>query len=179
MRKAYGWSLLELIIVLSLISFLMLSGVASFSDYLNRAHTLRMSDVVIKSLILARHEAITRKTIVTFCPVTNNKCTQTTSSRVAIFLDKNRSRSIENNEEIIRSFSISQEGSQVVLKASFARHYFRFKKNGHAMETGRILYCPKTKPNTMGQIIKLNYTGRAYLLKDDKKRKAQLKCPNT
>lgn len=177
--KHYGWSLLELMIVLSLLALLSAAGLPSLHASIKRAQSEHASKTLIKAFELARQEAIARNHTVTLCGILNNKCESKGALNLSVFIDDNDNRVIDEGEEVIRMLSNTGDNSLLIISASLGRNYFRFKDNGSAMESGSITYCPENNDvqlKNYAQIVKLNYTGRAYLLRNDKEKIKQTKC---
>jgi len=178
-KKYYGWSLLELMIALSLVTIISLAGLPSLSASINRSQAQKASENIIKAFDLARQEAITRNHVVTLCGVINNKCEARGKLTLSIFIDNNENKIIDSDEEIIRVISKIGNESELLIRASLGRNYFRFKENGTSMESGSIIYCPSdkvTEKQNYAQIVKLNYTGRAYLMNDGSEKEKQTAC---
>lgn len=175
MRTAYGWSLLELLIVLAIIALLSAAATPSFKHNIKRSEAEKAANTLMKALQLAQSQASFRKQIITFCPVKKMKCTKNKAQHIAVFIDKNLNRRIDSHEESIRFYKIASGDSFVKLKASFGRKYIRFKHNGHAMEGGSVLFCDN-RADLYGQVVTLNYSGRAYLVQDDEQRIEALDC---
>lgn len=174
-KHKQGRSLLELLVVLGLIALLMLASYPLLTHVINNAQAKAETNKILRALKLARHEAINSKRVITLCPMQETQCLQQGTLALTIFHDKNMNRKIDEGEEIIRRFSPPTEGNSLRLKASFGRPYFRFKSDGSLMEAGSILYCPKDYEQ-YGNVITLNYMGRAYLLRDEEARKSALQC---
>lgn len=177
MFRIYGWSLLELMIVISLLSLLSLAGLPSLHASIKRAQAQQASNTILKAFDLAREEAIAKNHTVTLCGIVNQQCTSRGQLTLSIFIDENQNRVIDDNEEVVRVLSKPVDDGELLIKASLGRNYFRFKGNGTAMESGTIIYCPtanEIQTKSYVQIIKLNYTGRAYLLRDEKEKEKQI-----
>lgn len=176
MKTAYGWSLLELLIVLAIFTLLSAAAIPSFKHTIKRSESEQAANTLLKALQLSQSQASFRKQIITFCPVRDMKCTKNKAQHIAVYIDENQNRAIDPGEESIRFYKLaSSKDSFIKLKASFGRKYIRFKHNGHAMEGGSVLFCDR-REDLYGQVITINYTGRAYLVQDDEQRREKLDC---
>ncbi len=175
LKNKQGSSLLELMVVLGLVALLMLVSHPVLIHVIANSQSEAEANKIMQALKLARNEAINSKRIITLCPVKDNECLPQGTLALTIFHDRNHNRKIDSDEEIIRRFSSTHEGSQIKLKASFGHAYFRFKSDGSVMESGSILYCPENK-EYFGKVITVSYIGRAYLLRDKEALKTALQC---
>lgn len=175
LNSRQGRSLLELLIVLGLITLLLLTSYPLLTHVIANTQAEAETNKILQALKLARHEAINNKKVITLCLMQDTQCLQHGTLALTIFHDKNNNRKIDEDEEIIRRFSPTTQGSNLKIKASFARPYFRFKSDGSSMEAGSIFYCPKDHEQ-YGKVITLNYMGRAYLLREENARKTTLQC---
>lgn len=68
-----GFSLLELMITLSVAAILLVIAVPSFRGLMNRSRVSSASNELLSSLAYARTEAVTRGQLVSMCPSTDDK----------------------------------------------------------------------------------------------------------
>jgi type IV fimbrial biogenesis protein FimT len=69
MRTARGFTLPELLIVITILAVLMAAGLPSLGEFIRNQRVKTTSFDVFSTLVLARNEAITRNTTVTITPV--------------------------------------------------------------------------------------------------------------
>jgi type IV fimbrial biogenesis protein FimT len=100
-----GFSLIELMVVLAVISILMSIGVPSFRTLMADNQITNSSNELLYALQIARTEAVKRNSMVSLCPSSDQStCTGNGSWHVGwiIFIDTNNNGARENAEEIIR-----------------------------------------------------------------------------
>jgi type IV fimbrial biogenesis protein FimT len=175
MNKAHGWSLLELLVVLSVITLLAFSAAPSFKNNFERARSERASNALLSQIKNARQHALSTQQETTFCPIKEDKCNKHGAQHIAAFLDKNKNRKIDPEEEIIFHSKITEGEDFLKTRASFGRSYFYFNAEGHSSHGGSIFYCPE-RPDLYGQIISLNLAGRAYLVKEAEVLSGRIAC---
>ena len=174
-KSTQGMSLLELLLVLGLIALLTLGATPALTHLIASRQANTEAEKILQAFRLARHEAIHSKQQVTLCMINNMQCSKEGALPLTIFIDKNNNRKIDEDEYIVRQFTSSKKYGILKKRASFGRAYFRFKPDGSAMETGRIIYCPDNH-ELYGKVVTLNLAGRAYLVRDDKALKSALNC---
>jgi len=127
--KAY--TLIELLITLSIISILLGYALPAFSNLLDKSNVDANSQRLVQVLQLARTTAITNNRKVTLCPTeTGNNCSSDWSKGYVAFTDLNGDREINEQDEILFQFiSIDQ-------KTSLSWKAFGHKKSLQWLQTG-------------------------------------------
>lgn len=123
-RPLRGFTLIELMVVVSLIAITMSFAVPSFQGFLDRARTDGAAAELAGLLSLARSEAIRRNVPVTVCRATaanSTTCAQDSqadwSGRWILFQDTNNDQVRAPAEEIIRVHEAVNAGLAVTLAA--------------------------------------------------------------
>ncbi len=80
LRRAPGFTLVELVITLLILAILVAVGVPTFSDATRGSRLGSTANNLVVSLYLARSEAIKRNTIVRVCPSTDSNTCATSAS---------------------------------------------------------------------------------------------------
>ncbi len=176
MNSTQGWSLLELMIVLSIIAILSLAGTPGFSNHVKRSQSEKAARLILHSLKLAQQQAAIKQKTITICPSINQQCSKKDAQHLGIFFDDNENHQIDDNEQVVAFNKVTHDASHLFIKASFGRPYIRFKPSAHAMESGSIFYCPE-REDIFGQVITVNLAGRAYLIEDKSIMENKIDCP--
>lgn len=103
MKKHTGFTLVELMITLVLVSILATISVPSFMSLIANNRLTTQANELVSSLNLARSEAIKRNTRVTVCrSSTSTSCGGTWSNGWIVFVDAGTAGSVEAGDEILR-----------------------------------------------------------------------------
>ena len=117
----HGFTLIELMITLSIASILLSVAVPSYRSFVQDSLLITQSNNFYFALALAKSEAIKRNTRITICPSTSGtNCTASNiwSNGWVVFVDNNNSRTIDAGEEILQvSYAFSGGNT---LKTSLA-----------------------------------------------------------
>jgi len=158
-----GFSLVESLIVLSILSILIISSVPSFSKLVGNTEVINASYNLRTSLSTARQFAISHSSPINICALTapnNIQCSDNTdfnsnwSSGWAVYMDENDNNLYDNGDTLITVFQ-STGNINIVFNQ---RGRLRFFQDGSARSAGFYI-CSKSTTET--RHIRLLYSGRA------------------
>lgn len=153
MNRNTGFTLLELIITVSIAAILIAVAVPSFSNIIkdNRL-TSHINDFIVDAN-LARSEAMKSGTRVTMCPknTAGTGCTTNWENGWIIFKDENANATVDGEEKAMRVHE-ALAGSSITLRSSGdTNEYLSFNSQGLAKTssgatlTGEIILCDDRK----------------------------------
>jgi type IV fimbrial biogenesis protein FimT len=163
MKTAEGFTLIDLLISLSIFAILGLYAVPELNSQYHKSQLRSSFAHIERSLAFARQQALTIEEEVTICFTnSDNRCIKnaTRNSELSVYIDLNRNARIEPDERIIYSSRINQNGF-LSVKAALGRPYFRYKKDGSSEVAGSFIYCNARYPTHSGRIT-VSMAGRAY-----------------
>ncbi|WP_407070163.1 GspH/FimT family pseudopilin [Marinobacter sp.] len=162
-----GLTLIELCIALTILSIITFTATSYSLNLIKSGRGQHAIQSAYQAFKLARSEAITSGTIVTVCPLDlSNRCGNSWDQDLFVFRDADNSRSLTNDETIIRRIQVPSVGA--LMPAPRSRRYFQFGPLGEAKGTlGNVTYCPKN-PNDKHLIRQLimNFAGRVRFAQD-------------
>lgn len=161
-----GFTLVELLIVLTLLSILAIQVAPTARNLIDHAQTRASLNELIGLINLGRTTSVYESTITTLCPVDAElKCIKDWSKPIALFKDPEKLRQITNEDLIIRIIAPPRHG-QLTAKTGL-RRYFSFQPNGMAKHAiGSILWCPSDLNSNKAVQIRINMGGRPRLAED-------------
>lgn len=171
-----GFSLLELMVSIGILSIVTVAGVPSFSNLVDRNRSSSQAQSVHQTLALARTHAIAGARDVVVCPALNpqkNECRPKTKRNVnwahgwLVFSDNNRNGQYDPHETLIRSFDINP--NQAVVFNQVGK--LRFFANGSARSAGFYI-C--SRDGDAQYYVRLLYTGRARINRQLNPRQQQI-----
>ncbi|MFK8021193.1 MAG: GspH/FimT family pseudopilin [Pseudomonadales bacterium] len=164
----HGFSLLEGLTILLIISILISIGTPSFTATIERSRSASHLHGLVATLNLARIHAITHNGPTVLCASqSGQRCDGDWKHGTLLFSDANNNRRLDNNEQLIERGSALGDDVSLRWQASGGRNkYIRFSRHGTAMEFGRFTYCPKTSSMVPASMLVLNRMGRVRIAKD-------------
>jgi len=161
--RLFGFTLLELIVSISLIAILVGIAAPSFASMLARSQLRTQTHQLIESLYLARNHALTEQTIVHICQLNKESTTQcgitynsnrSWSHGWLVFADINGNNNFDGNDRLIRSIKMPDTINIVFNQ----RGRLRFFPDGSSRSAGFYL-CDRDKQ--LFRHVYLLHTGRA------------------
>ncbi len=165
--KKYGYTLIELLITLSIVSIFSLNVFPNLSALLAQQRSAVLTNNLAGALAYARSEAITKHTTVLTCQSNNgSECNRSGNwhNGWIIFIDKNRNKQRDPDETLLRVYAAENNGTQATFRGSAGiRHYMKYKPSGQAFPNGSFLIC---NPNIgVGKALIMYRSGRLRLSK--------------
>jgi len=170
-NKINGYSLIELLIVLSIVGILVALSAPSFQDTIESANTNSQIKVMLTTLNLARSEAIKRGQDVALCASDDGAdCDEDAwSEGWLVFVDNNgdadgTAGSVDVGDEIIRVYD--SLGAASVL--TFTDDLFSYNSLGFSVAGGTetFLLCPNSGNSANARSIVIGPSGRGRRVED-------------
>lgn len=173
MKKNTGFTLIELIITLTLAAILLTIGIPSFQTTLQSNRRVTQVNELISALNIARSEAIKRGNQVFIC-ISNNGTSCVTGSGAwetgwIIFVDNNGNSTLDNNDTIINVHG--QFPSSITVRAGSAfSNWIAYLSNGTSRGNGtattdtdsnRTFRICDSQGVSQARLIVINATGRS------------------
>ena len=149
-----GFSMLELMITLSVASILLITAIPSFQQFTFRQHMKAALASLHNDLMMARNEAVHLNMRVVSCPGSpSTGCSDTSdwSTGWIVFADSNADRQHQADETIIRH---GQGIENLDIHSSSGRTDIRFFPNGSAPgSNGSITFCGPGGPDKARKLV--------------------------
>lgn len=127
LNKAWGLTLIELLISLALLSIVVIGGIPAFSEFTANNRMITEKNRLVGEVNLARSEAILRSKRVVLCPsVDGVQCLADPHWHKGrlIFIDSNGNRDHDEGELILRATQASEAGLSILTPRSRRRVVF-------------------------------------------------------
>jgi type IV fimbrial biogenesis protein FimT len=159
-----GFSLLELIITLSIATILLAIGIPSFQTFTQKNRMSAAMNTIFTHLNLARSEAIIRGIDIVLCPsVDGVDCHNTMiwDEKIIMFTDINKNRLFDLGESLIRQVDISSKS--IEISTTIRRRKAVYDAKGLSMGNNlTFTFCDNNNKVNPKAVIVSN-TGRARL----------------
>ena len=165
LHHQYGYTLIELLITLSILSILSLTAFPSFSTIVAQERSTVLINSLARSLAYARTEAITKNTTIVSCQSNNgSECNHSGNwhNGWIVFNDTNNTKQREPEEALLLVYTAADNGTQAIFNgAANIDHYMKYKPSGQAYPNGSFLIC---NPGIgIGKALIMTQSGRLRL----------------
>ncbi|HCH68965.1 MAG TPA: pilus assembly protein [Colwellia sp.] len=161
-----GFTLIELMVSVSLTSILAAIAFPHFSDFIIKIRVDNEISKLHRTLLITRNTAINTGQKAIICPLNNNfQCTIQWQNELSVFVDVNNNKMIDVNEKIIHIRPAIPTGDELFYGKG--RNKITFKPTGQlsGLANGTFRYCPQNhKKNSRGIIVARS--GRVYQSSD-------------
>ncbi|MFU8798105.1 MAG: GspH/FimT family pseudopilin [Gammaproteobacteria bacterium] len=159
LKKNIGYTLLELLITLGIISILLLVAIPGWQALLEKNRATVVVNQLREAIYYARSEALKRGVTVSVCKTVDQiTCSGTWAEGQLVFLDINRSGIIQSPNDILRVFDPLPAGSILTWKGALGQEDYVQVKPSY-VTPGTFYFCPGARE------IKVSVTGRVRVEK--------------
>jgi len=165
--KQQGYSFVEIIIVLAVVSTLVNYSVPSMRKIYHRSQATAMINWMVGTIHFTRHAAINFSTTATLCPGTDPKfgCGGEWHDGVIVFLDHNRDAKINGRDKVIGRFKPSVTDGTLKWRSFKNKKYLQLTEFGYTnYQNGNFVYCTATQDNKLSRQLVINVQGRVRLV---------------
>ena len=162
-RNSTGFTLLELIAALAILSVLFGLGIPSINSTVTSNRVAHQVNQLVGTLAYSRSEAIKRAERITLCQSQNNTNCDKSGDWTGgwmLFVDKNNNRVLDESEKLLHVNKTLTSSIQVSFNGSGGRDgYVVYKADGSAYPNGSFIICNPTYPSIAKALI-LKHNGR-------------------
>lgn len=161
-----GFTLIELMVSVSITSILAAIAVPNFSNFIVKMRVDNEISQLHRMLLITRNTAINSGHKAIICPLDNSsQCTTQWQNKLSVFVDVNNNKLFDVNEKVIKVRAKITTGDALIYGKK--RNKITFKPTGQlsGLANGTFRYCPQShKHNSRGIVIARS--GRVYQSSD-------------
>ena len=169
MRKAHGFTVIELMITVALAAVILTLGVPAFQGLMERNQLASNINSFVSSLALARSEAVKRKQTTTVCASNDGSTCITNNSGYEsgwmVFVESVSANGVRENDEEILWVHEALDTNMTLRGNSNFQNNIRFISSGRSNGNGSVALCKENSVNKARMII-INTAGRVRLAKN-------------
>ena len=160
MDKQRAFTLLEMMVTITLLGLLIGLGLPQFTSFIQKSHAKSVTHSLAKMLSFARHQAVNLSVPVLLCPLdSTQKCSADWKRPVSIFIDDNNNQQLDSGEQLLRQQVLLDGGDYY----SMSRQAIRFRSDGTAPgDNFTFVVCPKKASSPYAAALIMSDTGRVY-----------------
>lgn len=173
-RNNHGFTLIELIVTLAVVSIVLLTGMPALNDMTNNNRLVSQINSIAGSLALARSEAIKTGSVVTICASTNTtSCSSANAwhSGWIVFTDVDKDAvidaGVDTKIQIQGAFNGGAE-LRITLNDTPSEGIYQFLPDGSSRDRNNsgstiatFILCPKDKDVNKAKALNINFIGRS------------------
>lgn len=168
MKRSGGWTLIEMIAVLSIIGILTQGAASGLRPLLAGIQARTSVQNILEAIRLARYSSVSLYRPVTICPsIDARNCAGDWHGGILTFVDENGNGVREATERALHHFRPSTPGSRIEWKAFRRKPWLQFLPQGHtAQQNGSFVYCPGDLQTEFARVVIVNKLGHSRLGRD-------------
>jgi len=159
--NAPGFSLLELLITISLMTILIAVGMVSHTGFPLRVKAEILNAQLLRAISMARSEAVLHGRPVSLCKSRDHlHCQGNWQDGQILFLDDHEDGTVVDKKHVLYVFNARHPG-ELHWRSAFNRDYLQILPSGISRaDNGTFWYCPKAGANPIWAIF-VSQSGRA------------------
>ncbi len=165
-RHNNGWTLVEVIAVLTILTLLAGTGAPHLSTWLQNTAQSTVFNTLHHLTTFARAKAIKDNDYFTVCASEDQKhCNGQWNKTLIVFNDTNQNETVDSDETLFRTLSFPKSTPCLQWNAGARKTYLQFKPSGATNGTaGHFRFCD-TSANSSQQSLVVSFSGRTSIRK--------------
>lgn len=175
MKRISGFTLIELIVALTIVAIIVGAGIPSLSILLANSKADNGYRQLFTLLQFARSQSVFYRQQVVICPSTNQKnCNKNWQNELIVFVDSNRNKKYDAEDILLQTYEKAEDNIKRIVTAFGSTKHLSFNYDGSSgSQNGRLTYCVTSGKETYARQIIISKTGRA---REGEEANALLKC---
>ncbi|MFK7864763.1 MAG: GspH/FimT family pseudopilin [Pseudohongiellaceae bacterium] len=162
MSQQKAFTLIELLIVLTIVAIALSIALPNFSEFIEQKKANDTIKRVKQAITVAKVGAVVNGNYVTLCKSrSGEKCEGNWEQGMIAFTDKNGDRKINQDDRLLRYFTFPEVEGTIRWRAFQNRQYLQITGQGFTrFQNGNFTYCPHNKKPYLARQIIINRTAR-------------------
>lgn len=163
MKKTSGYTLLELLITLTLVGAVFAIGIPSMNTFIQNDRLVTQINTLVGHLAYARSEAVKRSQQVAVCASDDAAtCSGGWADGWVVYIDANGNNSLDGGEEIIRTKEALEGNNTLTPTGIGLQVTYDYRGFVNAASVGTMLLCDD-RSGDYGKTVRITNTGRVRL----------------
>lgn len=163
--RIYGFTLIDLMITLSLLLFSLSIGIPSLTMMLKKSEAKALRHTITNTMQFARSYSLTTGKTTTVCGTNDSmECVKRDFRQLTVFIDANDNKVVDGMDEVLSVSQLNYNGS-MWMTASLNRKYISFDYRGFSKQAGSFIYCKPQYPRVNSRVT-ISMPGRIYIARD-------------
>lgn len=162
-----GFTLIELMAVMSIIAILALMGAPAVSNMMEHQRSRAIAMELFTLFSFARQTALEAENMVTICGSSDKvNCDRAWNEGILIFIDGDAAGKVDGGDRILQYTRPVNQGN-LQWRAFQNKPYLQYRSDGSTnFHNGNLTYCPPTGQSVFAKQLIVNPTGRIRLAQD-------------
>jgi len=167
-RKATGLSLIEMLVVVSIVAFLAMGAMPDVSGWKQRKEIDALMRELIGAIDMARSHAVVENVMVTFCRSDDGQqCQGKWSDGSILFTDSNADRVLSGEDRLLFRLEPMKPAGTLEFKSFQNRQFLQMNARGFTnYQNGNFTFCPASKDPRLARQIIVSLSGRTRFARD-------------
>ncbi len=163
-----GLTLIEMILVVAIGSFIFGVAVPAFSGAIERNKAAIAINWIVAAIHYTRHAALVHRTMTTLCPSTNQRtCGGRWHNGILVFTDRNGNHEPDGQDQVLQTIAYPFTGSTLTWRSFGNRQYLQMTAYGYTnYQNGNFVYCSQDQNPRFARQIVINIQGRVRTSRD-------------
>jgi len=166
-HRAFGFSLVELCVILLILSILVRAAYPSLQSVVAQTQATTLANDLVSLLHYARLQALHHQRAVSLCSLIDNECQRPWQTSLTVFLDQAPLGSLDNADQALLTIDLPDD-SKILWRSFRRKAYLRFTPlGGTDNQNGSFITCTRPGAIRTARKIVINRQGRFRVAKFD------------
>lgn len=162
LQKSKGFSLLDLLLTVSVVFLISFIGIPSLTNTLNKYRADTIISNLKRTIQFSRDRAATHNVVITICPSTDQReCSKDWAQGIIVFYDHDLNKKVSAKEKILHYQPPIPDEYNLKWRSFQNKAYIQYSPLGYTLShNGSFTLCPENGNLEFARLLILNKAGR-------------------